>query len=118
MNPQTAREQVLCSWGRGSKLCRKRLAEATTGQPASKRWKVQAYPDSVGSMGQQTSSWATADVAGLIGNDSRKAGQEVVGGGFGLHMLQLSCGYLCSAAHLKGCLLLQSMLYQDHSQAA
>lgn len=67
--------------GGGDKQCRKRLAEATAVQPSSKRWRLQAHPDSVGISGQHSSLWETANVAG---SGSRKAGREGPEGGWAL----------------------------------
>ncbi|KAL3152743.1 hypothetical protein ABBQ38_012333 [Trebouxia sp. C0009 RCD-2024] len=81
--------------GRGSRLCRKRLAEATTEQPSNKKWRLQAHPESAGSMGQQHSSWWTADAAG---NSSWKAGRDASEGGLALTSNHAGVGVSSPAA--------------------
>ncbi|KAL3152744.1 hypothetical protein ABBQ38_012334 [Trebouxia sp. C0009 RCD-2024] len=108
MDHQTARESsnskgvgnVQLGPGGVDKRCRKRLAEATTEQPSTKRWRLEAHPDSMGSMGQQHSSWLTADAAGFLGygNASGKAGQEGVEGGLALHTNHAGLGVSSPAA--------------------
>ncbi|KAL3144264.1 hypothetical protein ABBQ32_004037 [Trebouxia sp. C0010 RCD-2024] len=65
--------------GRGAKMSRKRGAEASTAQPAGKRWKIESFPGSLpSSMGQQTSPRKTAYVAGL--EDGSRSSEQGQGG--------------------------------------
>lgn len=82
------------------KRCRKRLAEAATVQPSTKRWRLEAHPDSMRSMGQQASSRGTADVAGLLsnGSGSRNSGQEGAEGGLALYTNHAVLGISSPAA--------------------
>ncbi|KAL3144152.1 hypothetical protein ABBQ32_003940 [Trebouxia sp. C0010 RCD-2024] len=68
--------------GGGAKMSRKRGAEASTAQPAGKRWKIESFPGSLpSSVGQQTSPCKTAYVAGFEGgscsNEQGQGGSEV-----------------------------------------
>ncbi|KAL3130522.1 hypothetical protein ABBQ38_008337 [Trebouxia sp. C0009 RCD-2024] len=71
--------------GGGAKMSRKRVAEASTAQPAGKRWKIESFPGSLPiSEVQQNSPCKTAYVAGVEGgsgsSEQGQGGSDVADG--------------------------------------
>ncbi|KAL3144150.1 hypothetical protein ABBQ32_003938 [Trebouxia sp. C0010 RCD-2024] len=89
--------------GGGAKMSRKRVAEASTAQPAGKRWKIESFPGSLpSSVGQQTSPCKTAYVAGMerssCSSEQGQGGSEVADGVMGSYIEPIGLSFKSSAA--------------------
>ena len=89
-----------------AKMSRKRAAEASTAQPAGKRWKIESFPGSLPtSSGQQSSPCETANVAGLTGGScSSEDGQgasEVADGGMTFSTEHMGLGFAATSQQYK-----------------